>query len=392
MKWIGLITIAWITLPVALSAENLDWRTWTDVSGRKIEAAMESFDGRDVKLVLRDGKSSAVPIIRFSDADRAYIEEQSGKQAMSPSSEADVSGVKVAGWPTTVGLDAPPEVTVVQENEDSRVFHYQTAHFDFVSDVRLGSAVVGDFGRFFEASYMAVDALPVGIRPAPGGEESRFRTEIYEDPDAFVKAGGTPNFTISVRSFPPRCLIRTKALGLRKSGQRYIFDTDGEEACRALSYDVALQCQGRIGAKVPPWFYTGFGNYMAATRYVKGRYIFTGVKGDLGERLDRYRTDGKIPIASWSALANLSWEKYSELIHNGPEWDEHGMRISGCLATYFFFHEDGDGDASHFRRFVEALDANMPTDEAVAKHLVRGRSDEEMDKEIEKVARMARLR
>ncbi len=392
MKRNQLLALAWLSLPLTLPAEELAWRTWTDVSGRKIEAAMAGFDGREVRLVLRDGKSSAVPIIRFSDSDRAYVEEQAGKAAMSPSSQADVSGVKMAGWPTTVGLDEPPEVTVVQENEDTKVFHYQTAHFDFVADVRLGNAVVGDFGRFFEASYMAVDALPIGLRPAPGGENGRFRTEIYEDYDGFLKAGGTPNFTISVKSFPPRCLIRTKGLGLRKSGKRFIFDSDGEDACRALSYDVGLQCLGRLGAKVPPWFYTGFGNYLAAARYVKGRYIFTELRGDLGERLDRYRTNGQIPIASWNTLAQLSWEKYSDLVRNGPEWDEHGMRVSGTLASYFFFHVDGDGDAAHFRRFIDALDANMDTNEAVAKHLVRGRSDKEMDKELEKVARMARLR
>ena len=71
-------------LPVALmllvgslgnAAEKQEFRTWTDIKGRKLEAAMVDVRDGNVLLKLSDGKVYPWPIEKLSKADQDYVKE-----------------------------------------------------------------------------------------------------------------------------------------------------------------------------------------------------------------------------------------------------------------------------------------------------------------------------
>lgn len=62
--------------------EDLPWRTWVSVNGDEIEAYLQEVSPDGIVIVRRDGREFTVPLDRFSEADRSYVQEwQEARQA-----------------------------------------------------------------------------------------------------------------------------------------------------------------------------------------------------------------------------------------------------------------------------------------------------------------------
>ena len=67
-------------------------RTFTDRAGRRLEAKVRSYDGRQVTIERADGAVFTVPASTFSDADQAFLEEWKKREAVArPPLGADAS-------------------------------------------------------------------------------------------------------------------------------------------------------------------------------------------------------------------------------------------------------------------------------------------------------------
>ena len=59
---------------IALSSvQRIAARTWTDITGREIEAELINHDQNEVVLQLPNGKTATVPLRRFSEKDLAFL-------------------------------------------------------------------------------------------------------------------------------------------------------------------------------------------------------------------------------------------------------------------------------------------------------------------------------
>jgi len=72
----------------------LSARTFTDISGKKIEAEFVSFENEIVTLS-KDGQTFKIPLARFSDEDKVFIEKEAQQKAAAPS-EADAAAAEKA--------------------------------------------------------------------------------------------------------------------------------------------------------------------------------------------------------------------------------------------------------------------------------------------------------
>ncbi|MDO4576175.1 MAG: SHD1 domain-containing protein [Planctomycetia bacterium] len=72
-RWVGLVILVfWGYVGGSWAGEI---RTWTDQSGKfRVEAEFVSQDGSKVRLLMKNGKKTSLPIQKLSDEDRAYLE------------------------------------------------------------------------------------------------------------------------------------------------------------------------------------------------------------------------------------------------------------------------------------------------------------------------------
>jgi hypothetical protein len=77
-----------ILIPLFLSL-NSKARTWTDTSGRTMDAGLVSYaeEGREV-AILKEGREYTIPLEKFSQADKAYILQEHAKTSQPPSQRA----------------------------------------------------------------------------------------------------------------------------------------------------------------------------------------------------------------------------------------------------------------------------------------------------------------
>ena len=172
-------------------------RSWTDVSGRKVEADFAGMQGDSVLLKLANGQTVPFPLARLSAEDQAFAKTQTAGAPVTtvePSSAtAEVSRVPVEKrvWPENVAVSAKSvEIAPVTENAAERKYVYRSEAFEFTSQAKLAGSVMKEVARTFEATKSLIEALPWGITcKAPEGRE-RFLAALYETRDDYVAAGG----------------------------------------------------------------------------------------------------------------------------------------------------------------------------------------------------------
>ena len=79
---------------------------------------------------------------------------------------------------------------------------------------------------------------------------------------------------------------------------------------------------------------------------------------------------------------------------NSAQWGAGGIRsyASASIMAQFYHHWDGEGDGRHMRAYLAALKAGTPEPKARETHLLRGRTIEELEKEIARSWRRADLK
>ena len=95
--------LVWFLLALPLAA-----RSWTDTTGRTIEAGFLSADATHVTLMFK-GKETKLPLSRLSEADRTWIEEESDSAIEDGASPTPTDGLAICGTPIEPG---GPVVTV----------------------------------------------------------------------------------------------------------------------------------------------------------------------------------------------------------------------------------------------------------------------------------------
>lgn len=131
-------------------------RTWTNLQGKKLEAEFIRLDGQKAVLKRSGGQTVSIPLTQLSREDRDFIAEQEKGGAL-PSNTADNYHLP---WPRSV--KCPDNFKVETIKEEPGEYIYETPHFRFICDAKLGTGMIKRLGLLFEATHLANKTLPIG--------------------------------------------------------------------------------------------------------------------------------------------------------------------------------------------------------------------------------------
>ncbi len=252
----------------------VDWksaRTWTASDGRKLKAKIISAQGSTANFLLQNGKESTIPHERLSKKDQQFIAEWS-----------EISAYFDTGYQKVSNLTGKVEAEIRDGAfaKDGKI--HETRNFRFECDQDLSAVVVKDFSRLFEATYLAVKSLPLGLEAAePKGK--KFLVKLYAEKRDYLAAGGLEDsagiYLLSDRVI----LVPLSSLGV----------TPGPRGFRkTANYDPGTLIHETVHAVthqwlniVPIWFAEGLAEYVAAMPYRDGALNFKGLDEGLRQRV-----------------------------------------------------------------------------------------------------------
>lgn len=361
-----------LALPDAAGSEP---RTWTDTQGRQIEAMLLEVSGDTVTIERAGGRRFTVPASTFSEEDQTYI-RQWKRITKSP--------LEPAQWPDRVQVRVP-RAEIVEETSDMNI--YRTERFEFRSDARLSRTLIAQFGQVFEATFAAVDALPIGLNISPP-EDGYFQTRLFSDPDDYHRAGGIPGSGGLYSPLTREILLPIENLGVERSSLGYSYDK--YKGNSALIHEITHQVMHPWLAVLPVWLAEGLAGYMETIPYERGAFQFR--QQDLRDYVEnRIGTRGDpLPIAPLGPLMDLHYGNWTETFADNQQAVARNYSTV-LLLTYYLLHLDGDGNAERLIRYLQALRAGLPDEEA-DQILRAGRTAEELQKEMIGAFRRLRIR
>lgn len=361
------------------SALKGEVRDWTNSAGKTISA--ELIDVSEGNAVLDvGGRNFEVPIATLSEEDQAFITEWSKSAPADTASDASIKPNWDGEWPKLVSADISQEIE--EKGEKDGDYIYLSAHYEFICDVNLNTSVVKRFSLLFEATNQFCRQLPLGmVKPF---REERHKIHLFETRDAYESKGGPPDSAgvyIS-RGGEGDILVPLTSLGVKKVGSSYSVDYKAENT--TLSHEITHQLTDeeyyRDGSN--GWFTEGLAEYISNSGYRSGKFNVDDIQ-KLKATVTAYGEDNRGGNAlgeEFTApdLNEFFTQDYWSFVANSQL--NYGL---GALVVYYFFHMDGDKDASNIKNFLKGLKEGKKVPE-MYEPLLAGRTWDEMEADITK--------
>jgi hypothetical protein len=333
-----------------------------------------------VILKLKDGGEIAYPLSQLCPSDQAYV--AAAPNTVEPPRPATCKPNFESIWPERVSYSEDPEVTVVEENAETKTFHYESANYRYICDVRLSKVVVKDFAVMFEATHLYCQMLPLGLN-GDTNHKAKHQIFLYEEFENYIRAGGLPDSAGIFISRRGLVLVPLTSLGVKPVGKTYMLDRKRNNVplTHELVHQLSPEAYFQPGAR--GWFSEGLAEYVAITPYRAGSFNVRTNLRDLPEYVTGYGTKEKGGRALGKtirlpALRTFMLQSYDDFLKSDQL--NYG---AGLLLVIYFSHLDGAGDGARLKAFLKSLQAGKVGDEAL-ESLLGGRSFEVLQAEITK--------
>ena len=360
-----------------------EFRTWASADGRAVEAVFVSFENGQVKIKLKNGSVSSVPLERFSAADQAFVKQ---KFAPADKAEPEATGAPAADktWPRTLSLDEPAQPQVVKEDAEAKEFLYRTKHYEFQCDSKIGANAVKEFARIFEATYLANCKLPLDLKPQPEPGREYFLARLFMKKEDYFAAGAIPESSGTYMSAMKSLIVPLESLGVKLAGTRVILEGGSNDRDnRTLIHEITHQMMNHWLGKLPQWYIEGSAEYVAMAKYERGKFNFTRMDDRLRDYLRGRGATGKaFTMLKPSELMNISFEQWEADMGGRAAQQNYG---SSAVLAYYFYHLDDKGDGANLTawlREIEGTDDEVAVRAAAEKHLIRGRGADDLEKNV----------
>ncbi len=380
-----------LCLAALQSGQAQDFRVWTNQEARTVEAAFAGLEGDKAKLRLRNGTVAEVPLATLSTADQKWVEEWQASQqpAEKPAASSEEPGYQGpparTDWPRTVALDEKGGASVIEEDAEKKIFRYESEHYEFVCDSRIGVAAVREFSKVFEAAWLVNCVLPLDIKPRPERLRTKFLARIFTQKADYMDEGGAEGSAGIYMSGKKALMLPLSSLGVKMVGSRVSIDY-GSEDYRTLIHEITHQMMNHWLRHIPTWYTEGSAEYVELAEYSNGRFSFGQQDSRLKEHLQKYSYDGGlfnlVPIEKLMTIGGGEW--------TAALTSRDNTNYPSALAlTYFFYHVDGDGKGTHLLAWLREIEqmerpSRETLDEALQKHLMRERSYAGIEDEVRK--------
>lgn len=422
MKPFAFLLLASFLLLTNAAAES---RQWTSSDGKKITGSIIELDGETVKLETDRGIFD-LPLSRFSEADQAFAKEWAEKKEemaaqvdkedgkKTAKEVGDFEDLQLGEWPQYVTADLEVDKIETVEGEelaaileetsgesgdgdgdkDGELHVYRTPHFEFHAPDRLSVSVVRDFARIFEATFQLIDQMPIGLAPSPS-TNGYYQTKLYMTKDDYYAGGGMAGsggmMSWRRRGGEMSSLIQVPLpnLGVEYTGTRFVVDS--QKRSTTLTHEIAHQVMMRwLMTPMPTWLSEGIAEVVSCQDYDNGRFKLSSMNRAIAE--DVTRGQGRdFTMLNLETLLNITSKQWAAELAEGNGGANY--RSSNVLA-YYFLRLDGEGDAANLVEFLKELTSAKRDglSELQEKHLMRGRSYEELQEELAKAWRSQGLK
>lgn len=359
---------------------HADPRVWTFADGSQIEAVLVAADRHRAQL--RELESQGVGQVAMnllSDKDRERIQ-----QWVLSEGDGGVAGyplpLKSHPWPAQWRASAAPTLT-----QTGGPNHWSSEHFDFVNEAGVKPEAMESIAMICEAVDGALSSLPLPL-PVNWGRGSDERRRILIEDREMEGAGAVAGYWDGRTGIVH---IFTKHL-LEPDLQLVVFEFDKPE--KVQKYDVIVHevthqsTAALIYLGAPAWVAEGIAEYLAATHFAPGVYHFANShvpirhhinKGLLGDRIAKER---KLHLTHLESMMGRGVREWNALVAEGDFAGPLQYNQALLMIDYFFHRDHPDG--AHFRRYLEALLSGAPEAEARERHLMRGRSFADLEREL----------
>ncbi|MDF1860987.1 MAG: hypothetical protein P1U87_12290 [Verrucomicrobiales bacterium] len=274
-----------------------DWksnRTWTSKDDKHLEGTIHDVREFSVAIRLVDGTGVNVPIFRFSEQDKRFIEEwntvskffdlnhEPGQKTL-PVGEADIDGESITG---------------------SKSFH-ETKHFRLESDVPIPADTLRHLCKVFEATHDAVQVNPIGLaiaQPADG----KFRVRLFYHMEDYHVAGGRENSGGTYLAKEQTILVPLETTGLTDGKYQFSPHVLIHETTHALTHQWLN--------RAPIWFLEGFAEYMAMIPYdlnnglLRPEKLEEGIRKEIAAVSREFREG--FPLVAPTELVSLTFQGF----------------------------------------------------------------------------------
>jgi len=313
-------------------------RTWTNASGKTLNATFAGIDGNAVQLRMTDsGKVFAVPINTLSADDQVYIREMRDQGY----------GVKADRWPAELRpmMNFTPAIVAAPDGLKA----YETPHYRFVSDVELAPSLIKEYSTAFEGTFHALKMLPLKLNPSPPADEGRFEVRLFRSRQEYLRSGGPEGSGGVYMTTNQRILVPLESLGVRDQGNKVAIDRRRGDSS-TLVHEITHQVMHEWLEVLPIWFVEGIAEYMSAVPLKDGQFTFRDIDRGLTDYLaNGYRIEKNskgiynVDLALPGDLMSLSHRDWNAAVASG---NLAGLNYrSAMLLIYYFIHLDGGGHA-----------------------------------------------
>lgn len=357
-------------------------RIWTDAKGRTLEAALVEFEGQRVTLRLSsDGRLITFDMALLSEGDQRYLRawrDRQNRPVTPPRRPND--------WPRRVG---PPEgysIDIVREDGIEDVYIYRSRHFQFHASFRLSRDAVREFSEIFEATFEAIDAMPLELRPqAPDGY---FETILFADYPSYASTTGLPGSAGAYSIRDQAIFVPAQSLGLSPTSTGFRLDRSGDNT--TLIHEITHQVTHDWLLRMPIWLAEGLAVYIESVPYENGVFRFSQLELDEAIEARSQNPDNLdlVPPQELMALSHADWQSG---FTQGDLAVVASRYTSAFVLTYYFFHLDDDGSGERIYNYLRALESGEP-DAVASQLLLDGRTWDELHEDVHRALRRESIR
>lgn len=326
-------------------------RTWVDLQGRSITATLIGVDADNVVLKMENGTMATVAIARFSKADQAFVNDWSRKSGVLDPTLAS----KPLVWPESITVNAKDlQIEVGEQNASDRRFVYQSGSFKFVATAQLTGTVVREIAGDFELMKALLAQLPWGWQAKPRDGGKLFLANLYETERDFLAGGGNENS--SGGSTNEYIFTKFSALGLKKVGERYAFDSSLKKEGGIIDL-ISRLVMGDMRSYTVPWSGMGFESFLEHAAYRNGTFALANPVKSVKEHIEERRNSNysgerlTTDVDRMVTFAKSSWAEQS----NNAVFLRAQRYLDGLLLVYFFGYLDDDGKGTRFHKYFRAV-------------------------------------
>ncbi len=362
-------------------------RTWTDTTGRTLQAALLGFDAGQVTLQFPDGRTIKLAPSQLSGKDCDFVGRHIA-EVFDPitGKEVPMSGaVRREEMPFTAGRSWPNSLTATKSLLFTREAGYDAAlqcqkhrsrRFEYL--LHRGVRIGDDLARVFEGTYELLRSSPWGIQASP--QDGFFRVEVFASTAEYF-AAGAPEGSSGVYLLDQRVFkLPLQSLGLMLPPGYSL--TDPTRAMATLIHEMTHMMMHDVLDLLPMWFTEGSAEYTACIPYLGGNFSPPKVREGVLRRFSPVYLPGTtntrtpVPLLAFDELLTINkrqWHEYgiSGTVTPGagpqtmPVGRADGTRMeslysTSLLLTYYFMNLEGDRKGTRLLQYLEAVRKEQP--------------------------------